>query len=491
MSDLAFASATALASMVRERRISSRELLDHYLDRCEHLDPRVHAVVTIDADGARARADAADRTLARGDAVGPLHGLPVTIKDTIETAGIRTAAGFAPLATHVPATDAVAVERLVRAGAIVFGKTNVPTLAGDWQSYNDVFETTSNPWDAGRTPGGSSGGSAAALAAGLTAFELGSDIAGSIRVPAHWCGVFGHKPTHGLVPLRGHIPGPPGVLAEADLAVLGPMARSADDLGLLLDVLAGPPCDRAKGWSLALPAARARRLEDYRVAAWLDDPAFPVDPAVAACLRRAVSALRDAGVQVDEEARPALRLEEVVDVYLRLLWPVMLAGHPPEAIAQLRSLAESAPENVADHTIRMARYGTAMHRDWLGANEVRARMRAAAAEFFERYDVLLMPVNQVAAIAHDHGEPQMSRTVEIAGGGRPYFDLAAWIAAASALELPATSAPIGRTDADTGTRTGLPVGIQIVAPYLEDRTALDFAARLAEIHGGFQAPPGF
>jgi amidase len=263
------------------------------------------------------------------------------------------------------------------------------------------------------------------------------------------------------------------------------MARSAEDLRLALDVMTGPASDYARAWSLALTPPRRSQLNDYRVAAWLDEPGFEVDPAVGERLRATVRALREAGVTVDEDARPALRLAEVLDVYLRLLWPILLSGSPPEQFAELGKLAQTFPEDTADHAARMARYATQTHRDWLGANEVRERMRAAAAEFFERYDVLLTPVNQVPAIAHDDSEPQAARILRWGGKEHPYYDLMTWIALATALRLPATAAPAGRTP------EGLPVGIQIIGPHLEDRTTIDFAARLAEVAGGFVAPPGF
>lgn len=483
MDDLLARSACDLAAAIRRRDVSSRELLQAFASRIHEHNPSLNAVVTLDLERAERRALQADEATARGNSWGPLHGLPITVKDSLETEGLRTTSGFPPLADHVPARNAVAVQRVVDAGAIVFGKTNLPVLAGDWQSYNPLFGVTRNPWNAGRTPGGSSGGSAVAAAAGFTSFEIGSDIGGSIRVPAHWCGVYGHKPTHGIVPQRGHVPGPPGMLSEADLAVVGPISRSAEDLDLLLGIMAGPPAESAHAWTLALPPPRCARLGDYRIAAWLDDPAFAVDGTVRAVLETAVEALRAAGASIDASARPRLALPEIFDVYLQLLYPVLLAGYPLKTFLELAELARKFPEQAADPVALMARYGTATHRDWLGASEVRQHARAAFAEFFTRYDVLLMPVNQVPAIAHDHSEPFVGRTIAINGETRSYTDLFAWIAPATTALLPATSAPVGRTS------DGLPVGIQIVAPYLEDRTAIDVAARIAGVLGGFTPPP--
>ena len=258
MSEIVTRPAHELAVALRRREVSSRELLDCYLERVERLNPLLNAVVTLDPDGAQRAADAADAALARGDVYGPLHGVPMTIKDTYETAGIRTTCGLEAW-DHVPERDAEAVRRLREAGAVIFGKTNTPNLAGDWQTFNPIFGTTNNPWDTTRSTGGSSGGSAAALAAGLTALELGSDIAGSIRVPSNWCGTCGHKPSWGVVPQRGHLPPPPGALADTDLDVVGPMARDVDDLEMALDILAGADGHRATGggWN-SLPRAQRR-----------------------------------------------------------------------------------------------------------------------------------------------------------------------------------------------------------------------------------------
>ena len=482
--DLHFRSATELSAAIRRREISSRELLELYLARVDKHNPALNAVVTLDAERARTRAAEADQALARGESWGPLHGLPITVKDTFETTGVRTTAGSPTLANHVPTRDAETVKRLRGAGAVIFGKTNTPLFAGDFQSYNAVFGTTNNPWDATRVPGGSSGGSAAALAAGLSGLELGSDIGGSIRTPCHWCGVFGHKPSYGIVPLRGHIPGPPGMLSEPDLAVAGPMARSAEDLDLALGILAGPTDDEATGWRLALPGPRHADLRSYRVAAWLDDADCPVDTQVGDVLRDTIAALRSAGVRVDETARPFPSLGEVVELYLSLLWPAMIGGYPEELFDALARHGDANPEDRSAFG-RMARYGTQRFRDWARANEARAQLRSRVASFFRDFDVLLTPVNLVPAIPHDHSEPMHDRVIRVNGVERSYLDILSWIAPATLCFLPASSAPVGST------RGGLPVGVQIVGPYLEDRTSIDFARRLGELRGGFTPPPGY
>jgi len=475
MVDIAFRSATDLTAAIQAREVSSRELLEHYLQRVERLNPKLNAVVTLAVDAARERAAAADQALARGETWGPLHGLPMTIKDVYETAGIRTTCGIDTLADHVPSANAVAVQRLVDSGAIIFGKTNVPVAAADWQSYNPIFGTSNNPWDLGRTPGGSSGGAAAALAAGLTPLELGSDIGGSIRVPSHFCGVYGHKPTYGLIPTRGHIPGPPGLLAETDINVAGPLARSPADLDLALDILAGPLPERALAWRLELPGPRRASLSDYRVAAWLNDPASPVDAAVEERLRAAVAALRGAGVKVDETARPGFSLADADQTFTKLLRATMSPGVGPTDESSPPRLQPPAPAQQPPPIT---------HGEWLSANEMRLRYQAQLAAFFRDHDLLLCPVGPVAAFPHDHTLFQ-TRTLAVSGEARPYSEPMAWLGFVGMTYLPATVAPIGRTP------DGLPVGIQIVGPYLEDRTTIDFARRLTDVIGGFEAPPGY
>ena len=483
MDDVVFRPAVALAKALRAGELGSRELLEQYISRVERLNPKVNAVVAVDLERARRRADEADAARKRGSLLGPLHGLPMTIKDSLETEGLCTTCGVPELAKHVPSRDATAVARLRAAGAVVFGKTNAPTWAMDVQTYNPVYGTTNNPWDTTRSPGGSSGGAAAAVAAGLTALEMGSDIGGSIRNPSHYCGVYGHKPSYGIVPGRGHLPPPPGTLADTDIGVVGPIARSAEDLALALEVVAGPDEDQAVGWRLALPPPRRGALRDYRVAVWLDDPACPVDDAVRGRLEAVVEALVKAGVRV-EKARPVDFAEAYRD-YLRLLLPVTTAGAPDAVIAALAEHATQLAPDSDDMQARVARFATQRHRDWLAANEKRQHHRARWAAFFRDHDVLLCPASPVTAIEHDHEGDVFTRTMQVNGMTRPYADQVAWAGVIGMACLPATVAPAGRSPA------GLPVGVQIVGPYLEDRTTLDFARRLAEVAGGFEAPPGW
>ena len=446
--DMTSAPASALVRALRAREISSRELLDAYLDRIEQVNPAINAVVTIDAEAARAAATAADEQIARGQELGALHGLPMTVKDALETAGMRTTSGFPDLAEYVPARDADAVARLRGQGAVIFGKTNLPTFAMDWQTYNPIFGTTNNPWDLTRTPGGSSGGPAAAVAAGMTALDMGSDLSGSLRQPAHTTGVFTLKPSFGVVPGRGHIPGPPGTLSNTDMAVLGPIGRTADDLDLALDVLAGPDEWSATAWQLRLPPARGRSLSEYRVGVWLDDSTCPVDSEVLGVLEAAVTQLASAGARIDIAARP-VDLADSNALFVNLLMAAVSPGTP----------------------------------DWNQTNERRQQLRARWQAFFRSFDVLLTPVSPVAAIAHDHTGDVFSRTITVNGSARPYVEQGVWTGLARVAYLPAAVAPFGRT---TG---GLPVGVQVIAPYLEDRTAIDVARHIERHLGGFVAPP--
>jgi amidase len=480
----AFASATALAALLAQRKISSRELLEIYLGRIERLNPALNAIVTLDAERALADADAADRAIARGQSRGPLHGLPITVKDCLATAGLRTTAGARELADYVPAHDAVAVGRLRAAGAIILGKTNLPAFAGDAQSYNDLFGTTNNPWDVSRTPGGSSGGSAAAIAAGLSGLELGSDLGGSLRIPAHFCGVYTLKPTYGIVPLHGHIPPPPGTMADMDVGAIGPLARSASDLDLALSVIAGPDTEREVAWRLELPPPRGKSLADYRIAVWLDDPYCTVDREITAVYDHLITELRGAGAPLVESV-PPVPVADAHDVAQRLIQGAMSGWLSDEMFQTLLARAEAAAADDTTPPVRWARNITQRVREYRLAEEQRLRFKAAWADFFRNHDVLLCPVTPTPAFPHDHTPDVDARTIVVNGATRSYGDQFSWLQAIGVVHLPVVGAPVGLTSA------GLPVGIQIVAPHLEDRTAIDVARHIADVVGGFQAPPGF
>jgi amidase len=482
--DLDFASALEAARAIRAGEVSSVELTDRMLARIALYNPRVNAVVTVTADAARARARAADEARARGEWWGPFHGVPATIKDSYATAGVRTTGGNVTFTAHVPARDAVVVERLRRAGVVILGKTNVPPMSSDWQTFNEIFGVSRNPWNLDRTPGGSSGGEAAALAAGLTYVSVGSDIGGSIRIPASFCGVYGHKPTLGVVPLVGHIPPPPSAPPSppSALAVAGPLARSAADLKASVEVLGGPEGEGALAYRWSLPPSRGTRLADYRIGYVLDDTRCPVSAEVKPVLEEAIAALRRAGARLEEGWPAGMSIGVQYDTYLDLLWATFAFLMRDDQVDAQRALAASEPTT---HRGRRARAWTASPRYLGAAHSRRLAARAAWQDYFRTHDAFLMPTSFVPAFPHDSSPSMDGRRLATPAGPREYYDLLYWISFATVTGLPATSAPVGRTAG------GLPVGIQILGPYLEDATPIDIAGKLTDVVGGFAPPPGY
>lgn len=489
MADFAYLSATHLIAAIKEKKISAVELLELYIDRINRLNPRINAVVATDFENARTRAKKADDALMRGECWGPLHGLPMTIKDSIEVSAMPCTSGSPKLKDHMPARNADVVEPLLDAGAVIFGKTNLPLFAQDFQSYNDVYGQTNNPWDVSRVPGGSSGGAAAALAAGLTGLEIGSDIGGSIRNPAHFCGVYGHKPSFDMISFRGHIPPFPGLFPGdyamgGDIAVIGPMARSAEDIDLAIDIITTPQKPLQAAWKIELPLPRKENIKDFKVGIWLDDPDFPVDGLVADCISNLVDALAGEGVNISEK-KPDIDFKTCHDIYIKLLAAVPNAGISKELFDEFVKQAPTLDKNDKSFPAQLIRGTTMLHRDWVVLDYMRLMMRQKWADFFKSFDVLLCPAVPVTAFAHDHDD-FFTRTLKVNGVQRPYMDtLSAWAGLTCVSYLPATVAPAGVA------KDGLPVGIQIVGPYLEDRTPICFAKRLAEIAQGFVPPPGF
>lgn len=467
--------------MLRDGEVSSVELLDHHLERNERLGPDINAIVTLDVERAQASARAADDARQAGSPLGPLDGLPMTIKDALATAGLRSTGGAVELADHVPDRDAEVVSRVRDAGAVVFAKTNLPRWSGDVQAFNDIFGTTNNPWDLRRGPGGSSGGAAAALAAGLTPLEIGTDIGGSVRLPAHFSGVCGHKPTFGIVPQLGYVDHPTYGVGEADVNVVGPLARTVDDVELLFDLLTGPRADHRSAWSLDLPKSPVPANE-LRVAAWLDDDACPVSSAVGSVLAAAVDAIVADGVGVDRDARPAHRFSDVFDVGLPLISAATSPARTDEEHEHLRSLAATPDPDDPMLSMR-AKASTLGHREWILLTERREANRASWASFFDDHDVLLAPVAFIPAFEHHQEGTLYSRRLTVDGVDRPYVDVIAWTSQFGYVYLPATVVPVGWTD------DGLPVGIQVVGPQFGDRTTLAFARYLESLLGGYRVPP--
>jgi len=483
--NLLYRSAFAIAEDIKAKKITAREVLEFFLDRVTRYNPELNSVIALDEQRARDRADEADAAVARGEDWGPLHGVPITIKDALATEGLVTVGGIPECRDNVPRESALAVQSYVDAGANIFGKTNVPFMSSDLQTYNEVYGTTNNPWNTDRTCGGSSGGAASALAAGLTPLELGSDIGGSIRTPCHFNGVFGHKPSFGIVPQRGHLPPGEGVLTEGDLSVVGPLGTCVDDLERALDIVAAPMPEDAPAWKLELPAASFTSAAELRVAVWSDDTFCPVDKDVAQRIEQAAGALANIGASVDYSARPDFDPMENQVNYGLLLMAAMGGGMPQEVFDAASAMVAAAdPDDMSQPLLQMR--GIALsHRDWQHQNEKRLKIRAAWTDFFQDFDVLLCPCAMVSAFPHDHNPDMHARVLQVNGEQRPYMDVLSWAGLTLNAYLPVTVVPVGLS-AD-----GLPIGVQIVAPFLGDRSSLAVGRLLEEHHWGFVAPAGY
>jgi len=359
----------------------------------------------------------------------------------------------------------------------------VPYMLADAQSYNEIYGTTNNPWDAARSPGGSSGGEAATLAAGLSALGAGSDIAGSLRNPAHYSGVYGHKPTWGLISTRGHAP--PGIVTPTDISVVGPMARRAEDLDLALRALAGPDVLQRAAWRVELPPPRHRLLSEFRVAVWASSALCRIDSSVSELFDRAIQAVARAGATVDAAARPGIDDEEHHRLFMLLLRAATASRMRDEDFARQQEIAATITDDDTSDRAAVARGATVLHRAWGNANEARTKLRYAWHEFFGRFDVLVTPVAATAAFRHNRNPNRDERTVTVNGKSVPYAEQLFFAGLASLSYLPATAAPIGLTV------EGLPVGLQIVGPEGEDPTTIEFARLLAAEIGGFTPPPAY
>ncbi|MFN8637732.1 MAG: amidase [Chloroflexota bacterium] len=475
-----FSTATAMLRALQAREISSVELLELHIARIERLNPPLNAIVVRDFERARMAAVASDDARARGE-TGALLGLPITIKDAIDVQGLPSTAGLTERAQHRAGADALLVARARAAGAVIVGKTNVPPLLADWQADNPVYGRTNNPWNLERTPGGSTGGGGAALAAGLTPLEFGSDIGGSIRVPAAWCGVYGHRPSSGIVPKSGHFPGSTLSSPVEHFGVVGPLARSADDLDLALGVVAGPEVGEEVGWRLELPPSRHSRLAEFRVAVLPRIPWLPVGAEIQGPLDRLCDVLRHDGARV-EEAQPAGFgdfLEHHI-VYMTLLTAILNRRSPKESRAVAAAIRAAGGTFAEAH----ARGIEATVQDYVGWHERRERYRASWRAFFREWDVVLAPI--VVLTAPPHSTVRSSQRVSDVDGRQVHFVQQLAYAGLSVLSgLPATAFPLGLSV------DGMPVGVQVVGPYLEDRTTIRFAGLVAEELGGFQCPPGY
>ena len=480
-----FLDATSLARGLADGHWSSLELLDGFIERIERFDSAINAVVVRDFEAARESARAADAARAGGGALGPLHGVPMTVKESFDVVGLPSTFGHPERQAHRAAADSLAVARLKHAGAIIFGKTNVPKFLGDWQAFNEVYGHTVNPWDHERTPGGSSGGAAAALAAGMTGLEIGSDIGGSIRMPAHCCGVFGHKPTFGIVPMRGHELEPN--LAPPDMLVAGPMGRSATDLARAMDILAiADPDEEGMGWRIDLPPEPRMRLNQYRVAVITGDATFPIDTDTARILEDIAAALRADGADVITDPRLPLPSPEIYTLFLSLLRGATSLQPNDTEFAQILAKVDSMPrEETLDYATLLPRGLVQRHRDWLAAADARERLCAAWRGFFADIDLLIAPMSATSAYPHETDRPKEKQLFKVDGELQPAADTYFWIGIASSAYLPATSVPAGMS------KEGLPIGVQIIGPQYHDRRCLAVARLLELAHGGFVAPPAY
>ncbi len=481
--DITLRSAQAQAAAIAAGDISAVELLDAVLDRYERFNPIINAVVVERVEGARRRAVEADQALVSGQSWGMLHGVPITIKESFDWVGTPSTSGHPHRLNYRPKRNDETVQRLLDTGAVIYGKTNLPVAMADWQTFNSIYGTTRNPWDPRLIPGGSSGGSAAALAAGLAALELGSDIGASIRNPAHYCGVFGHKPTYGLVPTAGH--GNPGSPVSLDIGVAGPMARSAVDLRLGLDVLAGAAGLDARAWRLELPETRWERPDQVKAAVMLESPCVKQDRELTDCLLAAVEALADLGVQIDFDARPEFDVERAHEVYIALLRSATGTELSPRAFEAHRDDAGRYSAGERDFRARAAKAITMTHWEWAAIHTERERMRLAWDEFFGRYDLLLCPAAASAAYPHDQVGERVDRTIIVNGEDQSTMDQLFWAGFSCGVYLPATVAPAGLT------RSGLPCGLQIVAAHARDYESIAFAAFMERELGGYMTPPGY
>lgn len=456
ITDLVFDSTTELAAALRSRHVSAVEVLQAYLARIDQYNPTLNAIVTLDADRAYARAKEADAALARGEVWGPLHGVPYTLKDALATAGMRTTTGFAPL-DHVPQHDSTVASRIKAAGGILIGKTNVPVMLADFQTSNPIFGRTHNPWNIERTAGGSSGGAAAAIAAGLTAFDIGTDMSGSIRIPAAYCGISGLKPTEHRVSLGGIIPGLPPTRSVRLMSCPGPMARTIEDLALVLSLIAGPDGEDTDVPPVRLDGLRATGLAGLNLAYAPTFPGF----AVAEDVQRAIEALADdlrrSGARVEAAPLPPIDFLEDLQRAGTLIGMMVGAFQPDE---------NTSPTTLAE-------YLEALHR--------RDQSMLAWEQFFDTWDALLCPASMVTAFPHcEPGSP-----LRVNGAEEPYWMVSAHTTLFNYTGHPAVVLPWTRD------REDLPIGVQLVGKRWDESRLLGIAAAVEGVTGGFRRPPAY
>ena len=477
--EIHYLSALEIAEKIKSKEISSLELTQHFIDRIEKYDDKINSVVVRIFDQAIEDAKEADKSLSTNQNLGPLHGVPMTIKESYNIKGQSTNWGIPEYKGNIAKEDGLAVQRFKNAGAHFLGKTNVPMNLADFQSYNDIYGTTGNPWDVNRTPGGSSGGSAAALAAGFTSLEAGSDIGGSIRNPAHYCGVFGHKPSHGIIPSSGHelIPNVP----EPDLSVCGPLARSAKDLEIALDIMAGPIEREARGWQLNLPESRKSSLKDFNIAIWSNDEMAPVSKDISQRCQEVGKNLVSVGANVSYTAKPDHDFLKGEINYQLLLQSVMQSGMSDDEFKKIEEIASNLDKNDLSVEAILAKGTVLSHRNWIRQNYAREQIKISWSKFFQDWDILICPQLATTAIKHDHGK-MSERTIMIDNQEQRFFQQIFWPGLAVNAHLPSTVFPTGLAS------DGMPIGLQAIGGAYEDKTTIKFAELYEQEFKAFVVP---
>ncbi|MBE8190641.1 MAG: amidase [Alphaproteobacteria bacterium] len=474
-------SAAQLGRDIASGALSSQEVTHYYIEQIKSHNPKINAVIDDRFEAAVAESHVADAAREAGDIKGALHGVPMTVKDAFEVEGLSCTVGAPQFANHISDRNAVVVNKLREAGAIILGKTNTPLFCGDWQSFNELHGTTNNPHNLEHTPGGSSGGSAAALAAGMTPLEYGSDIGGSIRIPAHYCGLFGHKPTYGIVSKAGHVPPPHGTRAPTALSVVGPLARSVEDLELALDLTIGLDAPQSNAMQLKLQAPRATTPQGLRIGVWSDDAYCAIDSELKSAIEEAAAKLGAAGAQIID-MRPDFTLAEHTEAYFMLLNPIMATSFPESTHKKLQAAVEAADPEDKSLEIMQARGARLLYKDWLLWDEARAQLAWKWQQYFEKVDVLFCPVTPTPAMPHTQTLPFEARAFSVNGKPRKYMENIIWAGISIMCGLPSTAVPLGKHS------SGLPMGMQVVGPAYEDKTPIAVARMLEAAGYVFQKP---
>lgn len=476
VSEIPFMSLNQLSEIIKTQQVSCSEILEIFLNRVKKYNPIINAVIVLNEENARRRAKEADKALLAGEIWGDLHGVPFTIKDAYEVKDMSMRSGSKQYEGYISDKSSDVAQKLLDAGAIIFGKTNLPYLAADWQTYNKIYGTTNNPWDINRSPGGSSGGSAAAVSSGFTPFEIGSDLNGSVRIPAHYCGVYGHRTTHGIVSFRGHVPGEPGDLSVPDLSVVGILGRSPKDLSMILDNIVGPVEENRKGWTVTLPEPKEDKK--YKVLAWLDDEFCPIDLEMKKVYMDLVEKLKQTNISVDIAKPQNYDLEEFSRLQITISGCVVCSSLTWFQSILTRIIIFALSFNRSNKVTRSKLYFLKgmlfSHRKWEVTNEKKLQLQKKCRNIFNEYDIILAPVAPWTAFPHQQTSWEKIKIVTD-NVKRDYTEHVPWTSIATVLDLPATSAPVALSE------TGLPINIQVIGNKYMDKYTIDFCNKINKI----------